>query len=100
LLYRIEIHSAVIQDLEKAIHYYEEQQPGLGKRFLKAIDKHFLILSKNPFFQTRYDDVRCLPVKKFPFMIHFTIEEGNKTVKILAVFNTLLDPKETWVKRK
>jgi hypothetical protein len=32
-------------------------------------------------------------------MIHFTIEEGNKTVKILAVLNTSLDPQENWAKR-
>lgn len=99
MVYRIDLHSGVVQDLKHAIDYYDQQQSNLGKKFLNAIDKHFFILSKNPFYQIRYDNVRCLPVKKFPFMIHFTIEEGNKTVKILAVLNTSLDPQENWAKR-
>jgi plasmid stabilization system protein ParE len=99
MAYKIDLDSAAIHDLQKAIDYYDEQQPGLGKKFEITIDNHFSSLSKNPFFQVRYDAIHCLPVKKFPFMIHFAINEKNKTIQIIAVFHTSLDPNENWGKR-
>lgn len=99
MAYNIDLDSNVILDLQKAIDYYDEQQLGLGKKFETAINKHFSALSKNPFYQVRYDGVHCLPVKKFPFMIHFTVDEDKHTVHISAVFHTSLNPLEKWRKR-
>ncbi len=98
MAYTIDLDLAAIQDLQKAIDYYDEQLSGLGRKFEMAIDKHFSALSKNPFYQIRYDDVRCFPVEKFPFMIHFTVDEEIKTVRVSAVFHTSMDPDENWVK--
>jgi hypothetical protein len=97
--YTINIDSNAILDIQKAIDYYDEQQLGLGKKFEDALDKHFSTLSKNPFYQKRYDNLHCLPVKKFPFMIHFSIDEKNTLVRIYAVFHTSLNPDENWTKR-
>lgn len=94
MAYNIDLDSVAILDLQKAIDYYDQQQPGLGKKFEITIDKHFSALSKNPFLQVRYDTVRCLPFKKFPFMIHFTVDEENSTVRVSAVFHTSLNPKK------
>lgn len=99
MAYTISLDPLAILDIQKAIDYYDEQQPGLGKKFENAIDKHFSALSKNPFYQIRYDQVRCLPVKKFPFMIHFVVDNRSSTVRVAAVFHTSLDPKENWNKR-
>jgi toxin ParE1/3/4 len=59
----------------------------------------FKSLKTNPFFQVRYDEVRCLPLKTYPFMIHFTIDQADQLVVVRAVFNTYLDP-NNWAKRK
>lgn len=96
MTYSITLDPMAIVDLQKAIDYYDEQQFGLGKRFEKTIDKHFTTLGKNPFFQLRYDNVHCMPVKKFPFMIHYTIDEENKKIKINAVLHTSLNPNKHW----
>jgi hypothetical protein len=42
--------------------------------------------------------VHCLPVKKFPYMVHFTIDEVQQVVTVRAVFHTALDPKK-WKER-
>lgn len=97
MAYKINLDSAAILDIQKAIDYYDEQQPGLGAKFEIAIDRHFSALSKNPFFQMRYDIVRCLPMKKFPFMIHFIVDEESKTIKVSAVFHTSMNP-DNWGK--
>ncbi len=83
-----------IQDIQKAIDYYDGQQTGLGKRFEATLNKHLLILENKPFFHIRYDNVRCLPLKKFPYMIHFTINQDQKVVTVWAVFHTSLNPKK------
>ncbi|MEN8248918.1 MAG: type II toxin-antitoxin system RelE/ParE family toxin [Bacteroidota bacterium] len=85
-------------DIQEGIDWYNQQQSGLGKRFHSVIKKHFNTLKENPHFQVRYNNVHCIPIKKFPFMIHYTIEEGKKRVVIHGIINTHRDPKK-W-KRK
>jgi len=81
-----------IQDIQKAIDYYEEQQPGLGVQFEDSLNEYLRKLEQNPFFQVRYDNVHCLPLKKYPYMIHFTIDEQEQLITVRAVFNTFRDP--------
>ena len=93
------IDPRAIQDIQEAIDYYDEQQAGLGQQFEAAVNKHLLTLEKNPFFRIRYDDVRCLPINKFPYMVHFTVDEDHQVVTIWSVFHTALDPKK-WQGKK
>lgn len=97
--YKIKIEPEAQEDIQEAIDWYNEQQKGLGRKFLLELKEFFQHLRISPFFQIRYDEVRCLPLKKFPFMVHFTINEENETVIVRAVFNTSRDPK-IWSKRK
>ena len=77
-----------LTDIQKAIDYYDEQQIGLGKIFNTSLDKHINALAKNPFYQLRYKDYRALPIKKFPYLILFYINESVKTAHIIAIFHT------------
>ena len=48
------------------------KKTGLGKQFYNKIDKHLDFLKENYLsFAVRYDEIRCMPVKKFPYMIPF-----------------------------
>jgi toxin ParE1/3/4 len=99
MAYKIKIEADALQDIQQGINYYNELQPGLGRKFFAEVKASFNSLTNNPFFQVRYDEVRCLPLKKHPFMIHFTIDQANQLVEVRAVFNTFLDP-NNWAKRK
>lgn len=46
----------------------------------------------NPFYEIRYDNIRCLPLKTFPYTIHFSINEADRVVIVRAVFQTSLNP--------
>lgn len=81
-----------IQDVQEAIEYYDEQEIGLGEVFEETVNKHLLKLEQIPFFQVRYNRVRCLPMNKFPYMIHFTVNEENEIITVHGVINTFLDP--------
>ncbi|MCB0760327.1 MAG: type II toxin-antitoxin system RelE/ParE family toxin [Flavobacteriales bacterium] len=86
-----------LRDIQNAIDYYDNQQPHLGKRFENALNRTLLVLETNPYFRIRYDDVRCIPVKKFPFLVHYTVNERGQSITVHAVFHTSLDPQK-WIR--
>jgi len=68
---KVKIAPRAHNDIQQGIDYYNLQQKGFGKKFHRAVKKSIFSIRENPFFQIRYDEIRCLPVNKFPFMIHF-----------------------------
>lgn len=98
MAYTIDIDPMAIRDVQQAIDYYEEQQTGLGIKFENALNKQLITLEKNPFFRIRYENIHCLPLNKFPYMVHFTVDEKRKVVTVRAVFHTSLNPNK-WKER-
>ncbi|WP_026946306.1 type II toxin-antitoxin system RelE/ParE family toxin [Algoriphagus marincola] len=90
--YSIYLDKAALNDISESVDYYEKQQKGLGDKFIEAVEDKFSILEKNPFFAIRYDNVRCVPLKTFPFLIHYTISSQEKKLIIRAVFHTSKNP--------
>jgi hypothetical protein len=77
----------------KAIDYYNSKSIDLETKFLETIEDHILIIAKNPFFfKIRYKDYHAFPIKKFPFILFFFIDEKLQTVYIMSMFNTFLNP--------
>jgi len=99
LSFEVIILPTALQDVQDAVDYYDEQSIGLGERFEAELNEFLITLDTNPFFQNRYDVVRCLPLKKFPFMVHFTVDKEKKQVVIQAVLHTSLHPK-IWKRNK
>lgn len=99
MAFKIKVEPEALEDIQQGIDWYNEKQAGLGRKFLTEVKSCFKSLKINPFFQIRYDDVHCLPLKKYPYMLHFTVDEVDKLVVIRAVFNTHLNP-DNWMNRK
>ena len=77
-----------LDDVEQVIGYYEQLQTGLGKRFAARLQLTLTIIKRNPFFASvRYDNIRCAQVKKFPYLVHYHIDESRKLVTIIAVYS-------------
>lgn len=93
---KVVISSRAKGDIQEVISWYNVKQPDLGKRFHKLIKQAISIISLNPHFAIKYDDVRCLKVKKFPYLIHYIID--GEVVYILAVICTHRNPEEHWPK--
>lgn len=82
-----------IEDAEQAFDYYEEKQTGLGSRFAAQLQLTLNAIKRNPFFAAiRYDDIRCARIKKFPYLIHYHINEDELLVTIIAVYSTYREP--------
>lgn len=95
--YSIKIDTDAYQDIKDAALWYEEQAQGLGGRYKAQVVKQIDSLKKNPLIvAVRYANVRCMKIKKFPFLVHYTVEESMVT--IYAVIHTSRNP-EIWKKR-
>lgn len=79
-------------DLRESINWYKNINPMLAKRFVNSLNNSLLQVKENPFkYQIRYDYVRVVLLKTFPYLIHFSIE--NQTVVVKAIFHSSRDSK-------
>ncbi len=87
------------EDIREAAKWYNKRQIGLGKRFTAEVREKVHFIRQNPKASNiRYNSVRTAVLNVFPFMVHFTIEEKNKTVIVSAVLHTSRNP-ELWKNR-
>jgi ParE toxin of type II toxin-antitoxin system, parDE len=98
--YKLQIDEEALQDIQKATDWYNEQLLGLGSRFQKQIKLQINSLKKDATLHTnRYADVRCMIIKKFPFMVHYTINNQLLLVEVFAIIHTSRNPK-IWEERR
>lgn len=65
--FKVLYNPKVYNDIQESIDWYNEQQPGLGRKFYSVLKKQLRKLEKSALqFSIRYDEVRCMPLKKFP----------------------------------
>ena len=76
--------------LNEIYHWYEEQVPGLGERFLDEMDIGLIKLKKAPYSYTLLrGNYRQLLLKNFPYKVVFEIAEMS--VIVYAVFHAKRD---------
>ena len=96
---KVEYNPDFFNDLVQAVDWYNEKQVGLGSRFLNNVKKQTEKLSTTAsHFAVKYDDIRCMRIEKFPYLVHYRIDEQNQTVKVEALFHTSRNP-EIWDER-
>ena len=97
--FRIKIDKQAIEDIESIAEWYNLQQASLGNRFKNAIIIQINKLNNKPHsYSIRYCEIRCMIVKKFPYMVHFHINEETENVEILAIISTHRNPK-IWIEK-
>jgi hypothetical protein len=82
------------EDILNAIDYYKEISNSVLSSFEKELSRVYDRLERNPFFQIRYDDIRVLPLRKFPYLVLFHVDEVKKFVYVVSVFCTHQNPEK------
>lgn len=91
--FTISIDEEALIDIQQGTDWYNQQLDGLGQRFQKQVKSQILSLKRNhSSYSIRYKDVRCMPIKKFPFMVHFSVDESQRIVEVFAVIHTRRNP--------
>jgi hypothetical protein len=98
--FTIKYNPEFFNDIVIAVDWYNEKQTGLGDKLFNNVQNQTAKLSKTALlFSIKYDNIRCMRIEKFPYMVHYRVNEQTKTVKVEALFHTSRDPK-SWTKRK
>lgn len=86
MTYKATTLSFVKDDIQRGANYYKKISPRLAKLFLLKIREAKVQITENPFVNdVMYKDVRTHLIHKFPYHIHYLIDENNKHVVIIAV---------------
>jgi hypothetical protein len=93
-MYNSKYFDDVFIDIQEAKIWYKEQKEGLEGEFAFAIEKAIEQILKTPSaYSTRYKNIRIAHPKKFPYNIHFYIDEDLKTVVFTAIVHNKRNPK-------
>ena len=96
-MFQLILHPTAQKEYEEAMIWYEQQKPGLGKRFEIAVDAIIKKIQTNPeLFGYSRKPFREASVILFPYAIVFKINKSNQTVYIAAVYHTSRNPKKKY----
>lgn len=90
--FTIRVLASAEDDLDEAFEYYSDISPKLGQRFIKLLNTALNDLKKNPDYQIRYDNFRMKIVKKFPYVIHYILDEKRQIVFVYGIRNSYQNP--------
>jgi plasmid stabilization system protein ParE len=88
----IRFRPAAQAEYDEAADWYEAQQPGLGKRFIEAIET---VMNEVAVAPERWPEVlanvRERPISRWPYCIYYKVSDNH--IEVLAVFHASRDPK-------
>lgn len=87
MIYKVVIIEEAKLDYKKSSLYYKNIHPKLAVRFNNSFKKSLAIIKQNPIlFQIRYDNIRIVFLKSFPYALHYSIYENCIVIK--SIFHT------------
>lgn len=83
-------------EMADAVDWYEQQQAGLGEKFILFIEAFLKRIVKNPFhFSEKNPPFREAYAKKFPYLVIYQI--SNDKVVIYSVFHIKQNPNKKYL---
>jgi toxin ParE1/3/4 len=96
-MYQLVIKPLVIEMVEDAYQWYEQEQPGTGEAFLNELEICYGKLKLSPDAYSKINRTyRQIRVSRFPYVIAFQIIKNE--VIVYSVFHTSRNPKEKFKK--
>jgi plasmid stabilization system protein ParE len=93
----VELHAEAESDMAQALDWYDAQQPGLGRRFVNAVNECFEQIAAVPLAHgVVEEDVRTASVAVFPYKVYYRVV-GNE-IAVVAVLHASRNP-DVWLKR-
>ncbi len=91
------LSSRAQKEIAQSWEWYEERQQGLGDRFVNEVSHRIVLIEQNPErYPTRYKFYKETPVPVFPFLIIYRINKKQRSIRVVSVFHTSLNPKRKY----
>jgi toxin ParE1/3/4 len=93
-MYTVKLLTQAEIEIKEACEWYDEQQIGLAKKFLKEVDSFLESIKSNPHkFQVRFSEqYRFATLNVFPYLIVYRIDNDDRTIFVISVFHTSRNP--------
>lgn len=92
-MFRVQVLQAAENDARAIAEYYDSQAPLLGDVFL---DEFEVTLRRLPVFwasEIKYSTVRKRHFSRFPYSVHYRVDEDRKMIIVEAVLHDRKEPK-------
>ena len=90
---RVDLHPLALQEMTETVQWYEDRSPGLGTRFIEALNERLTEISA---FPDRYPKKKGLfrevSTKIFPYIIIFEFLQKEKVVFVSYIFHIKRNP--------
>lgn len=97
MTHRVRLRPEAEEDIEQAASWYQRQREGLAYEFIDAVEAALNAIKEKPeAYPKVYKTARRALIQKFPFGIHYLIEQDQ--VVVFAVMHASRDPKR-WKSR-
>ena len=91
--FRVIFSSGALTDLKTIRRWYNQKQAGLGKQMVDDVEFSISSIELNPYYGSiKYKIIRTVACSKFPYAIHYSIDESRDAVIIAAVFHLHRNP--------
>lgn len=92
MAYKIRVSKRAQQEIEDALDFYASRSSNAPNLFLKSVVSTYKSLESSPHYKVVYREVRFVKLRRFPHSLFFTINEEDKTVRILSCFHNKRNP--------
>ena len=93
MIRRVVVEEEADQEFVGAMRWYATRSPGLGWRFLRAVDQAIALIEKNPSLGSPVGlDIRRCLLRTFPYWLYYRVR-GDE-LRIVACFHAKRDPEE------
>jgi len=90
------VRESIYADLREAVLFYEEQEPGVGREYLKHMLEEIDRLTAHPGIHAKKGRFHRAVIKKYHTAIFYTLTQ--ETLDIRRVLDQRRDPK--WLRRE
>lgn len=92
--FKVKLLPDAFLDIKEIIDWYNRAQGGLGKKFYESLKSKLKTISTNPIhFQLSFKESRSASIDKFPYQIHFKVDELSRLVIVFAITHTSRNPR-------
>ena len=98
--YTYRLHPLTQRDYDEAYTWYEDQQKGLGERFIKAVRQKIEEIAFHPELNSSKSNKKFREVKVefFPYLVVYKINKRTREVYISSIYHTKKDPRKKYRK--
>ncbi len=96
-MYNYLIEPRAQKEYEESINWYSERSELATLNFIKSVEATLIKITKRPHqFRNAYKNFHEVAIKKYPFIIIYTIEENINTIVVVSIYHQKRNPKKKY----